>query len=362
MGLVIALSAALSADAPVYNYTPIDLRAVVNADPLARASLFIPSTMPYIPETRWFEAESVYKKTPELTVQPQARASGGSVLGGGWGTRGGDWAEWNFDLPWGSDDMQLYLRVIRTGGNPVASMTITWDGRELWGAQVPVSSSPDPDLSFESGLCRLELKRQQMGRHVLRIKTTEPGDLIALDGFWLADGQVDVVNRIDAAGKIMAVASRENLLFPPGERTLKGTEAFRDITISMIDPETNNRNAFFLSGDVPFQLAFRGEKGSALVLLAAGLKMKGEKVDDTTLAAKAEITYEDGAMESAELAFEPLFTSKRANDPVVSFGMSRYGYLVGVPLNVEKALKSVRVISDEGKIVVVAASLQAPAN
>lgn len=345
----------VGADAAPGPYIPIDMSAVVNTDPLGLESPFIPGTTPRVPDWQWFEAEDCYRKSDGVAVVQQTRASAGKMLGGQWGAKPGDWAEWNFDLPWQSENLQLYLRIARHEGNPVAKLNLTWDGESSWSVQVPHTGGPgDNDTDYEGGLARVELGRQQMGRHILRITSESENDKFHIDGFWLCDGEIDVVNRIGNDGRIKPAASQHNLLFPPGQRRIRG------IDFVLIDRDQNEGKGFFLSGDAPLVLDGGSERAATLHLLGAGIRITpAQQVDPNPSSATAEILYEDGSKADAPLLFNPLYSSKQG-DAVVTLGLRRFGYLIDIPLDPAKPLREVRIRPGEGRFLVIAATLELP--
>jgi hypothetical protein len=265
-------------------------------------------------------------------------------LGGGWGKRAGDWAEWYFDLPWQSDSGQLYLRIARGGHNPFAYLVIALDGRDIAGARIPITGGwGDADKDFEIGLCRVKLGKVPMGRHVLRISTVNDGDVLNLDGFWLSDGQQDLINRIGENSRIMPPASPDMLVYPPGRVTI------RNMAFDLIDPAHNDRKAVYMSTTRPLVLPCESAQGSRVHLLMAGVD---EKVE-----IRVRVRYLDGRAESTSIEAGELFT-RHPKGPAVTFGKDRYGYLASFPIRL-KPLREIRLVSSTGRYVLVGAIIEA---
>jgi hypothetical protein len=351
--LVVLASLAADKAAPG-KFAPIDLKAVVNTDPLGVASPFATGIAFQLPEWQWMEGEAVYKKNSGVEIESHTRSSAGNALGGTWGAKAGDWAEWNFDLPWGSDDMQLYLRLARKTGNQMAKLNVTWDGETAWNAFVPLTGGGgDSDRDYETGLVRLELKRQQMGRHILRIATEGEGDAISLDGFWLCNGQLDIVNRVGPDGRIKPPANVHNLVFPPGQRTVRG------IDVVLINPDENAQKAYFLSSDSPLILVTGDVNASACHLLGGGIRIQAnQRMDPTPSTAKATIAYVDGPEERVDVTFDPIYARGEVQGATVTLGMGRVGYMIKIPLDAVRKVHEIRIQPGEGRFAVIAATLE----
>lgn len=352
MGLLLAIVCQAAPKAKPLNphqgstFTPIDLKPVANVDPMSQEDPFglgpEPPSRPYL----WIEGEACNKHHGNFGPVSRAAASNGEVLGGGWGLKPGEWAEWYFDLPFQSNNLQLYLRVARGAGhNPVAMLQVTLDGRNVSTFSIPrTGGSGNRDRDYAAGMGRGVLGRVDMGRHVLRMTTGRAGDVINLDGFWLSDGQQDFVNRVDDRHHLPPPARLHMLVYPYGPITLRG------ITFDLLDPAANAGKGILLAPPNSVTIAAAGgARGQRLHVLGAGVL--------ATTKVNLQLVYEDGETQSRTIKLGALFTRKLEIQPVAQFGRWRYGYLATVNIQ-NKPLRAIRFGRSKVPYVIIAATVE----
>ncbi|MBI5091584.1 MAG: hypothetical protein HZB26_03970 [Candidatus Hydrogenedentes bacterium] len=325
-------------------FIPLDLRSVANVDPMAKEDPFglgpEPPNRPYL----WVEAETLNKQDGAFGPEARAGASGGQLLGKGFGAKPANWAEWYFDLPFQTEKGQLYLRAAREKQNPSAVLQVTLDGRNVCTFFIPLTGGPgDQEKDFGPELARAELGHIEMGRHVLRITTSNAGDDINLDGFWLSDDQQDFQNRIDDQRRVPPPARPHMLVYPFGPIQIHG------VAFDLLDPAKNGGKGILVSGSAPAApVPCAGVQGQHLQVLGAGI------TEDTEI--EVTVAYNDGASQSQKIHLGTLFTRK-PKQPVARFGLERWGYLASVSIQ-DKPLREIRFGKGSSRYVIVAATLE----
>jgi hypothetical protein len=284
-------------------YEPVDIREQLNVNPLSDTAMDRGGVD--VPEAKylWLEGEDAGAMSEGLGADPAYRASGGRMLGGGFGNNPGDWAEWYFDAPFQCDDAILYVRTTRAGENAFTSLTCAVNGEERGTLLVPVNAGwGDTDLDFEKGICSVPIGRIHMGRQVIRLTAGDTYEPIAVDGFWLASDVIDIVNRVGNDGKIQPVASPYMLVYPYGRRIVDR------VPFELVDPEENEGRGIIrlLQGEsVTLSLGHRtmtqlhvlgaGVRGSTVVTVTFAMA-EGEQTASATLGALYTRPGEGGAM------------------------------------------------------------------
>lgn len=322
-------------------FNPVDLGDVLNNNPLSDSDMDIGGVDIPLARYVWLEGEGADSGNGDLAGDPALRASAGLMLGGGFGNNPGDWAEWYFDFPYDTEDGAVYVRTTRAGENAFTSLSVTLNGEDKGTLLVPLNAGwGDADENFVLGLCSLPLGRIHMGRQVLRLTAGDTYEPIALDGLWVATDTLDIVNRIDAGGKIRPPASPYMLVYPFGPRTIA------HVPFNLIDPESNGgfgvlriREGETVSVDVDmehvskFHLLGAGVRGAAMV----SVSMIGPGGTDT----------------EAEVTLGPLY-ARQPEGAVLSLGRYRVGYSAPVETGEPTTVASVRLRAESGDVLLLA--------
>jgi hypothetical protein len=326
-------------------FVQIDLRPYANADPLSEEELYGERISPRGPGYVWVEGESFFRKKGASGIETRAAASGGKVLGDGFGARAGDWAEWSFDMPFASAKGVMILRVARTEGNATARLRVARNGEAVGNVWAPLTGGRgDVERDFSDGVLLVEIGPLPMGRQIFRVTTAADNDLTGLDGFWIGAEPLDVVNCVDTGGRMHAPASRGALAYTPGTAEAEG------VPFSLIDPRVNGGKGVYSSGKEPLIINIPEQTGAWLHLLGGGLPEKTE--------IQARCVYGDGQSQENTFIFGPLFTKEPAN-PALSLGVGRHAYVVSVELN-DAPLNEVRIEGKDGQYVLLGATLERP--
>jgi len=321
---------------------PIDITGAANANPLSEDDLHEPGVD--IPETSymWFEGEHADATSRDFEPVEGERASNGKMLSAEFGLQKGDWAEWYFNYPWQCPEANLYIRTTRVGVNAFTELEVTLNGEKVGATYVPVNEGVGHHHEdFLRGTCVVQFDGMPMGRQALRLTATAGGEEIYIDGFWLACGRLDLVNRVGENGMIRPPAVSSMLLYRPGMQILGGVRFF------LIDPfELEQAVIDFTEGDVV--LPGDGFKAKELFVVGAGLR--GPQSLDVT------IEYSNGAKEERSLSFGPLYREK-AGEAAMELGEYRYGYVAGTDITVDR-VETIRLSKPSGRIVILAATLR----
>lgn len=329
---------------------PIDLRQTANADPLSDQSLFLQQAVALTPSYLWLEGESVWRREGG-EIEKRAAASNGSLLAN-LGASAHEWAAFNFDLPWQSENAHLYLRCARDSGAAAAELAVSLDGGASIAATVPQTGGPgDRDADFELGVCRIKIGRMLMGRHVIRIDITSPGSTLHLDGAWLGDGPLDIWNRIIAPGKLLPPRNRHSLIYSPGQRKVQ------DVTFDLIDPIANERRAVILGKPLePLAIPCGGVAAKTVYLLAAGVNLRDDRYLNDVGKAKLRLHYDSGDSSEHEIELRQFFIRDSRNY-ALSLGPNRAAYIVSAPVEA-RPLKSIEIAEASQAFVILAASYE----
>lgn len=327
-------------------YEPVDLRAVMNANPLSDADMRVEGVDIPAQQYLWIEGESAGAMSEGLGAEPAGRASNGEVLGGGFGNNPGDWAEWYFDFPFNAKDAILYVRTARAGENAFTGFVVTLNGEKRGEVLAPVNAGwGDSDEDFVRGLCSVRLGAVHMGRQALRFEAGETYEPVAIDGMWLAVEAIDIVNRIGENGRMRPPASPYMVSYQPGLRTLRGTP------FDLIDPEANDGKGIVrLAQGESVTIPFAAYDASGIQFLGAGIR-GACAITVTFRTAEGEETVRE-----AELG--PLYV-RQSEGGVMTVGRFREVYRAAVP-GIDGAAASVTVTTSGGEAILLAATAGRP--
>lgn len=336
----IAMAMALAA------YEPVDLRALMNANPLSDEDMRVAGVDIPAQQYVWIEGESAGAVSEGLGPEQALRASGGSVLGGGFGNNPGDWAEWYFDFPFNAQDAILYVRTARAGENAFTGFAVTLNGETRGELLAPVNEGwGDSDEDFARGLCSVRVGAVHMGRQALRFEAGETYEPVAIDGMWLAVEAIDLVNRVDADGGMRPAASPYMVVYPPGRRTFRGTP------YDLIDPEGNGgKGVVRLAKGASVTIPFGAYDASGVQFLGAGIRGKCA-IRVTFRTAEGEETVREAELGSLYV--------RQPEGGVMTAGRFREVYSVAVP-GIDGPAVSVTVTSLGGDSVLLAATAGRP--
>jgi hypothetical protein len=342
---VIVASVALSCGVATAQYTPIDLRPIMNADPLSTQKLFFPESRVHNPPSLWLEGETADAHPSRCGAEDMPAASAGKVLGRDWGAVKGDWAEWYFDLPWQTEGGFLFLRFARPTGPERVPLAVTLNSEPV-ATEALRRNASDTNTPFARGFTPIPLGRLRMGRQVLRLALPEGGAPVALDGMWVSDGTRRVLNRLDEHGRIAPLPTIRMLLYTPGIKEIES------VPIDLVDTFANHRRAMFLSklSEAPLTFETKGETGEAVYLLGAGEK--------NAVMVAAHIRYADGTEEEQPVSFGSLFDAEPTN-PALPMGRGRWAYLARIPIQ-SKAVAVCRLTANENQDFVLFAATIGP--
>ena len=324
----------------------LDLAPIANASPLHEKDLYEPGiNVPVIPYL-WMEGERAHSTSRPLPAERATRASQGKTLGGAFGGRADDWAEWYFDVPWQiphSRHAWLYLRTARVGQNAFATLRITLNGEDRGEIRIPINEGwGDDDDDFAAGLCSVDIGRVELGRQVLRLSAGDTAEAIHIDGFWLAAAPLDIINRINDEGRIYPAASIYNLVYRFGA-------VVRDrVPYQLLDPDDHDQRAIFVTAEEMATIAADNQRGASVSFLGSGVR--------GPVTVPVELEYADGRVEREEITFGPLY-SEEGDDAAMRMGRYRYAYGARCPLDAQAALREIRLGKPSGRYVLIAATL-----
>ena len=161
----------------------LDLSAVANLDPAPRGrmSALVPNSMGY---GLWWEGEDPARQHGSTGRDGKTAASGGEVLGSGFGGDAGHFAEYTLDLP-ALPPSLLWLRAARPM-NGTATWVLSLDGDPLGTLEIPRTSGWGGEPTEFVMMC-ITTPRVVSGSHTFRIESAAEGINTNFDGFLLSD-------------------------------------------------------------------------------------------------------------------------------------------------------------------------------
>jgi len=332
-------------------FLPLDLTAVLNADPWDPAAMAVPD-IPYLdPNFVFIEGEAVFR-AEGATVREMPEASGGAALHGL--GEADEWAEWAFDVPFDSDEALLYVRVSRAVGeaeaaagieNPFTILAASLNNRP--GGIFYAVSSEHPD-AFDGGIVNTNLGLIRMGRHVLRLSVRMAGEPVTIDCLWIAPRAMDLRDERGDEGRMRPPFPISVLAYAPGRIELEAGMPF-----DLVDPRENEGRGVLLPDAEGVTIPMNGETGDTLLLLGAG--------GTTGASAVVTVQYADGTEETTAMRWPGLYARgpAPAGEVTVPMGQFRRATVRRVPI-AGKPLAAITVQPENGdRLVLLAATLAA---
>lgn len=158
--------------------------SVPAAPPVTPTPFEIVSTGEYV----WHEGEAFLSQSGSSTADFKSAASNGQCLGMGWGSRRGDFAEYEVDLPFSLPRAVLYLRYAREG-RWAAELDVYASGK-LIGASPSMVLKPTGGWGYKAGewkYQKLLLGSMEAGKYGIKFVSLVDFGGVNIDGFFIAD-------------------------------------------------------------------------------------------------------------------------------------------------------------------------------
>ena len=136
----------------------------------------------------WHEGEAFLSQSGSSAADLKVTASNSQCLGMGWGSRRGDFVEYDVDLPFDLPLAVLYLRYAREG-QWAAELDVYASGK-LIGASPSVLLKPTGGWGYKAGewACqKLLLGSMEAGKYRIKLVSLVDGGKVNIDGFFIAD-------------------------------------------------------------------------------------------------------------------------------------------------------------------------------
>ena len=136
----------------------------------------------------WHEGEAFLSQSGSSTADFKGPASNGQCLGMGWGSRRGDFAEYEVDLPFNLPRAALHLRYAREG-RWAAELDVYASGK-LIGPSPSMVLKPTGGWGYTAGewkYGKLLLGSMEAGKHRIKFVSLVDGGGVNIDGFFIAD-------------------------------------------------------------------------------------------------------------------------------------------------------------------------------
>jgi hypothetical protein len=136
----------------------------------------------------WHEGEAFLSQSGSRTTDFKAPASKGICLGMGWGSRRGDFVEYEVDLPFNLPLAVLYLRYAREVLG--AAELDAYAGGKLIGTSPSISLEPTGGWGYKAGewkYQKLVLGSMETGKYRIKFVSLIDGGGVNIDGFFIAD-------------------------------------------------------------------------------------------------------------------------------------------------------------------------------
>lgn len=170
-------------------YRPVSIRSVANADPYPKGELFTGETSNF---RLWREAEAYSAIRGFGGEDRKASASGGLVLGMGFGGSADHWVEYRLATP-ALERPSILVRVARhesPGDGKAGSWQVLLDGKEV-GTITPPQTGGWGEQDEHYYWVRVTLPATSAGVHAIRFHSTRAGNNTNFDGFYLTEGLYD---------------------------------------------------------------------------------------------------------------------------------------------------------------------------
>ena len=136
----------------------------------------------------WHEGEAFLSQSGSSTTDFKAPASNHQCLGMGWGSRGGDFVEYEVDLPPDLSVAVLHIRYAREG-RWAAELDVYASGK-LIGTSPSMSLKPTGGWGYEANewaYQKLLLGSMEAGKYSIRFVSLIDDGVVNIDGFFIAD-------------------------------------------------------------------------------------------------------------------------------------------------------------------------------
>lgn len=296
-----------------------DLRSVVNVNPYEPGEVAAGEGYGLPPRYVWFEAEDAHATSRDFETVDAAEASGGEMLGGGFGEKKGDRIEFYFDAPWETEEAFVFLRTTRLSANALTALKADVNGDERATAYIPPNNGLGDNIEdFRNGLCSAAIGPVRVGRQVVRLRADQDNEPLRIDCVWIASGQINIVNQVDSSGRIHDPAPAGSVIYTPGLRTI------HDYPFDLIDPWAESRKTILAIQEETREIPIDEGPMSTVAVLATSA---GPKSEATLL-----VTYADGQKKSYPFTVGPFFT-KRPQANAMRLGSDRVGYVEEIDID-----------------------------
>jgi hypothetical protein len=136
----------------------------------------------------WHEGEAFLSQSGSSATDFKAPASNGQCLGMGWGSRRGDVAEYEVDLPSNLTRAALHLRYAREG-RWAAELDVYASGK-LIGSSPSIVLKPTGGWGYRAGewkYQKLLLGSMEAGKYTVKFVSQLDDGVVNIDGFFIAD-------------------------------------------------------------------------------------------------------------------------------------------------------------------------------
>lgn len=136
----------------------------------------------------WHEGEAFLSQSGSSTADFKLAASNGECLGMGWGSRRGDFVEYEADLPFSLPQAVLYLRYAREG-RWAAELDVYVSGK-LIGSSPSIVLKPTGGWGYKANewaYQKLLLGSMEAGKYRIKLVSLVDDGGVNIDGFFIAD-------------------------------------------------------------------------------------------------------------------------------------------------------------------------------
>jgi len=136
----------------------------------------------------WREGETFLSQSGSDAADFKIAASNGQCLGMGWGSRRGNFAEYEVTLPFNLPRAVLYLRYAREGR--WAAELDVYAGGKLIGASPSMVLKPTGGWGYTAGewaYQKLVLGSMEAGQYTIKLVSQLDDGVVNVDGFFIAD-------------------------------------------------------------------------------------------------------------------------------------------------------------------------------
>ncbi|MEP0766224.1 MAG: hypothetical protein HRF45_06750 [Fimbriimonadia bacterium] len=200
-------------------YRPVSIRSVANADPYPNGELFTGEDTYF---RLWQEAEAYSAIRGFGGEDRKESASGGLVLGSGFGGEADHWVQYTFATP-ALRRPSILVRVARhdsPGDAREGSWRVLLDGKEV-GTLDPPQTGGWGEIDEHYYWLRARLPTMSAGVHAIRFQSTRAANNTNFDGFYLTEGLFDPSNVPHTA---YSQEQSEQIQYIPGKMRIGSVE------------------------------------------------------------------------------------------------------------------------------------------